>query len=86
MWRDDGYVFCRPTGPTTNRTGVLSKALRVARNLDDLDLAAMLLASFRVETLARAHAALVLASATATARSGRVTLTRSGSILQGGGP
>lgn len=42
------------------RGGVLTKALRVARNLDDPDLATMLLAPFRIETLARGHAALAV--------------------------
>ncbi len=42
----------------TQRSGVLTKALRVARDLYDADLAAMLLIPFRVETLANGHAAV----------------------------
>jgi hypothetical protein len=50
--------FWDSSAGVAQRGGVLIKALRVARNLDDADLAAMLLAPFRVETLARGHAVL----------------------------
>jgi hypothetical protein len=52
--------FWRSSVGAVQRGGLLTKALRVARNLDDPDLATMLLAPFRVETLARSHAALAV--------------------------
>jgi len=39
-----------------HRSGVLTKAIRVARALDEPDLAAMLLGPFRIEVLGRVHA------------------------------
>jgi hypothetical protein len=50
--------FWDSSAGVAQRGGVLTKALRVARNLNDAELAAMLLAPFGVETLARGHAAL----------------------------
>ena len=79
-------TFWRSSVDAVQRGGLLTKALRVARNLDDPDLATMLLAPFRVETLAAAMRSSGSASSPPTARDGLVALWGPGSVTMRGEP